>query len=109
MINNKSGSGHKMDDLQPGELVLANVSFKYKVITRTTRGFKEVTKDMNEMVFSRQYVSTYPKLEKETDYLILSKLSGSKITKRNHKVNEIYDVEVVKMDVIVRTGFINKR
>ena len=107
MTDKQSGSG--LDDLQPGELVLANVSFKYKVKTRTMRGFKEVQKDLIKMVFSRQYVSTYPKLQKDVDFLVISRLAGSKLTKRNHKVNEIYDVEVVKMDVIVRTGFINKR
>ena len=94
-----------MDEIAEGELVFANVSFTYK--TTTKGGFiKRHKKTIHEMVFSRQYVSTYPKLTHETDGLVIGKLNPSK---DRNKVHLIYDVEVVGLDIIVRTGFINKR
>ena len=98
-----------MDQITEGELVLANVIFKYKLKTKSFRGYREMKKEIREMVISRQYVSTWPKLEHETDHLIISKIAGNKLTKRNHKINEIFDVEVIGLDIIVRTGLINKR
>ena len=87
-----------MDKLEPGELVFADVIFKYKF-----RG-KNVTKEMPEMVFGREYEDDYPLLCVKKNHLVIAKLVKDSIN-----TQYITDARVVGMKIIARTGFKNKR
>ena len=86
-----------MDNVEPGELVFADVIFNYKF-----RG-KRVTKEMIKFVFARQYEDNYPFLSVEKNPLIISKL-----VKESINTQYITEARVVRMKIRARTGFINK-
>ena len=88
----------ELEKLEPGELVYGKAVFRYKIKNKK----KFYTKTLSKAIISRKYESKYPILDKEIDSLIISK-----ILDKNNK-EDIYDIEIIGLEIYARTGFINK-
>jgi len=77
-----------MDIIDKGEIVFCNIEINYK------EDLKIKNIKLNRVVFSRDYISNYPILDKNN--FITSKI------KRNGIIS---DIKVIDLIVIVRTGF----
>lgn len=83
-------------EMKPGELVYADAEFKFTIKGKYHR------KTMLKSIISRKYESNWPKLDKDMDSLIISKIAD----KKNR--HEIENVEIIGLNILARTGFINK-
>lgn len=80
-----------MDKIDKGEIVLCNITLKY------LENNKVKNIELNNVIFSRKYISNYPKLDNKD--IIISKIKSKNIIKK---------IEVINLDIIVRTGYIHK-
>lgn len=83
-------------EMKPGELVYADATFKFTLKGKIHR------KTMLKSIISRKYEGNWPILDDYMDSLIIGKL----IDKKNR--HEISNVEVIGLNILARTGFINK-
>tara|TARA_R110000796_G_scaffold17226_7_gene53225 strand:- start:5318 stop:5647 length:330 start_codon:yes stop_codon:yes gene_type:complete len=84
-----------MDNVNPGEIVYCDITYKYKRLFRNK--LKEELVTMRNVVFGREYDSSYPYL----DYATYSRT----IKKINKKKPLTCDVKVIDLQVHARTGF----
>ena len=77
-----------MDTIDKGEIVLCNIEITYK------EDLKAKSIKLNRVVFSREYISNYPILDKNN--FITSKIKTKGI---------LSDIKVIDLSVIVRTGY----
>jgi hypothetical protein len=90
----------KFDKIENGEIVYCNIAIRYK--TKAKFGHKTNLKKLERIVFSRHWKDEFPKLSWDKDASIIYQLMKKRdVSKRD----TIFDVEVVGLDVIVRTGF----
>ena len=87
-----------MDNLEPGEIVYCNITYKYKKQYRNRTIIE--TAEVIDVVFGREYECSYPHL----DY----KKYSRDIKKINPKKPLECDVEVIDLQVHARTGFKSK-
>ena len=87
----------ELEDMQPGELVYGDAVFKFKLKGKTYK------KTMYKMIISRKYEGNWPKLDNSEDGLIIGKLVDRK------KRYDITEVEIIGLNVLARTGYINKK
>ena len=80
-----------MEEIDKGEIVFCNITLKY------LDNLKVKIIKLDKVIFSRKYNSNYPKLN--INHNIISKIKSKNIIK---------DVEVINLDIIVRTGYIHK-
>ena len=81
--------------MEPGELVYADAVFKFKL---NGRAYK---KTLTKAIVSRKYDGDWPKLDTKRYSLIIGKLVDRK------KVQDISDVEIIGLEILARTGYIN--
>ena len=87
-----------MDNVNPGEIVYCDITYKYKRLFRNK--VKEELVTMRNVVFGREYDSSYPYL----DYATYSRT----IKKINKKKPLTCDVKVIDLKIHSRVGFKHK-
>ncbi len=87
-----------MDNLDPGEIVYCDITYQYERPFRN-RMKKEVN-TLRNVVFGREYDSSYPYLDYKTYFRDIKKINKKKPLK--------CDVTVIDLKVHARTGFKNK-
>lgn len=80
-----------MDFINKGEIVYCNILLEY------LENNKVKNLELNKVIFSRKYISNYPKLDNKD--IIISKIKSKYIIK---------DIKVIDLDIIARTGYIHK-
>jgi len=80
-----------MDFINKGEIVFCNILLEY------LENNKVKNLELNRVIFSRKYISNYPKLDNKD--IIISKIKSKYIIK---------DIKVIDLDIIARTGYIHK-
>ena len=80
-----------MDIINKGEIVFCNILLEY------LENNKVKNIELNNVVFSRRYISNYPKLDNGD--MIINTIKSKYIIK---------DVKVIDLDIIARTGYIHK-
>ena len=87
-----------MDKLDPGDIVYCDITYQYERNFRNRKKKEIVT--LKNVVFGREYESSYPYL----DYDLYSR----NIRKINPKKPLECNVEVIDLHIHARTGFKNK-
>jgi len=89
----------KIDNIEKGELVYCNIEFEYH---RSNSKFTKYNKIINQFIFARQYDCI--------DFPILDVIKYSMLINKIDKKNAYYidKVKIVNLDILAKTGFINK-
>ena len=90
-----------IDKVDKGELVYCNIEFEYQ--RKNFRYTKTFNKKFQQFIFSRSYDDEiFPKIDVINDSMLINK-----IDRKNAQY--ITNVKIVNLDIIKRTGYINKR
>ena len=90
-----------IDKIDKGELVYCNIEFEYQ--RKNFRYNKIFNKKFQQFIFSRSYDDEiFPKIDIIKDSMLINK-----IDRKNAQY--ITNVKIVNLDIIKRTGYINKK